>query len=36
MTLEDSETDEFLNLKLERSLDTFARKYTKQPRIEDF
>ena len=36
MTLEDRETDGFLNLKLKKSLDTFARKYTKQLRIEDF
>ena len=36
MTLEDGETDEFLILKLKRSLNIFARKYTKQPRIGDF
>ena len=36
MTLEDGETDEFLILKLRRSLNTFAQKYMKQPRIGDF
>ena len=36
MTFEDGETDEFLILKSKRSLNTFARKYTTQPRIGDF
>ena len=35
MTLEDGETDEFLMFKLKMSLNTFARKYTKQPRTGD-
>ena len=33
MTLEDGETDEFLLLKLKNSLNSFSRKYVKQPRI---
>ena len=36
MNLENCETDECLISKLKRSLNTFAQKYTKQPRFGDF